>query len=590
MGFLSLQLRISGHKTAFSLLSILIIFSNLITACSTDSVLRPSPVANTPPLTATTPPLPPSTNTPQPSPVPTATTEPRLIFLAESLPDQVQEQITLPPDMSYSESADRSTLRLGINQGQLLGYWTYALVAPFPSLLEGFGAEELISIWQHGSEDWSSLLPIMVSPDTYRVFSVYWGKPSSASVQVFNADDQKGTLLDQLWPDGNSLAIVPFPELTPYWKVLSVGGQKPTRNSYSPSNAVLSVPLTLEGSGELREEFFFLNHDLTNRRSDQLTTLALTGVTAMVRATAWTMEQEGVTYPARDIKPIFDAVDLVHISNEVPFAEDCPRPSPEQIGLYFCSDDRYIELLEYISTDIVELSGDHFGDWGSEAMLHTLELYQKRGWPTYGGGKNLQDGLQPAFLEHNGNRLAFIGCNAKGGKYAPATATEPGASYCNYSWMEDEISRLSADGYTVIVTLQHDEYYRFRANYVQERDFRRLAEAGAVIVSGSQAHQPQTMEFWQNTFIHYGLGNLFFDQYRVAQQVKKFQHTDQAFIDVHVIYQGQHISTELHTIEFIDYARSRPMSSLDRKELLQAVFSPQDWKYPSAPQNKDKVQ
>ncbi len=39
--------------------------------------------------------------------------------------------------------------------------------------------------------------------------------------------------------------------------------------------------------------------------------------------------------------------------------------------------------------------------------------------------------------------------------------------------------------------------------------FEQVADDGAVIVSGSQAHAPLEMEFYKGTFIHYGLGNLF---------------------------------------------------------------------------------
>ncbi len=63
-----------------------------------------------------------------------------------------------------------------------------------------------------------------------------------------------------------------------------------------------------------------------------------------------------------------------------------------------------------------------------------------------------------------------------------------------------------------IVTLQYQEDYFPHATGTAIRDFRPLAEAGAVIVNGSQSHVAKAMEFYANGFIHYGLGNLFFDQ------------------------------------------------------------------------------
>jgi len=71
--------------------------------------------------------------------------------------------------------------------------------------------------------------------------------------------------------------------------------------------------------------------------------------------------------------------------------------------------------------------------------------------------------------------------------------------------------------------------------------------------------------------IHHGLGNLFFDQYGVSSG------TRQAFIDRHVFYDGRHISTELLTIMFIDYARPRPMTPEERTLLLEAVFTASGW-------------
>ncbi len=151
-----------------------------------------------------------------------------------------------------------------------------------------------------------------------------------------------------------------------------------------------------------------------------MTIVAMTGVTALVRATAYEMEKHGITYPDQDIRAELLAADITHISNEVPFAEDCPYPNPIQTEIRFCSRDSYIQLLEDVGTDVVELTGDHFQDWGTDAMFHTLDLYRAPGWLYYGGGTNLADGRKALLMENNHNRIAFIGCNAKGGSFAQA--------------------------------------------------------------------------------------------------------------------------------------------------------------------------
>ena len=228
--------------------------------------------------------------------------------------------------------------------------------------------------------------------------------------------------------------------------------------------------------------------------------------------------------------------------------------------------------METIGTDVVELTGDHFGDQGPEAMLYTLEMYNQRGWPYYGGGADRTDAQKPVLFDHNGNKIAFLGCNAKGGGYATANVGYPGAVACDFPKMTGQIKELRDEGYLPIATFQHFEYYTYPAQPDQIRDARTLTNAGAAIVSGSQAHQPQAFEIRDDAFIHHGLGNLFFDQiYEIPP------HTASAFIDRHIFYSGKHISTELLTIKFEDFARARPMNAGERDVLLRTTFNASGW-------------
>jgi poly-gamma-glutamate synthesis protein (capsule biosynthesis protein) len=317
----------------------------------------------------------------------------------------------------------------------------------------------------------------------------------------------------------------------------------------------------------------------TNRDPSRLTTLAMTGVTAMVRGTAWMMDHYGITYPAQDIASLLRSADLTHISNEIPFSASCPTPEIYPTELIFCSDPSYIALLEEIGTDFIELTGDHFGDYGIEATLYTLDIYRERGWPYYGGGVNADEARQPLLIEHNGNRLAFLGCNigcqvkTEVPCTALATAERPGAAQCDFEWLEEEIPRLRSDGYQVIVTFQHKEYYTYTAQPNLVADFGRVAQAGAILVSGSQAHQAHGLAFEYGALIHYGLGNLFFDQVNFCADYA----CNYAFIDRHVFYQNRLVSTELIPLRFLDMARSRLMTPEETAQFLEIINSASGW-------------
>ena len=179
--------------------------------------------------------------------------------------------------------------------------------------------------------------------------------------------------------------------------------------------------------------------------------------------------------------------------------------------------------------------------------------------------------MKPALFEHNGNKIAFIGCNAKPPGYATASLTSPGAVHCDMDAMAEVIKDVIKDGYLPIFTFQHLEYYSYSADDNLIADFKNAADAGAVIVSGSQAHQPHALEFYRGALLHYGLGNLFFDQYSESIAQRK------AFIDLHYFYSNRHISTELVTIIFTDMARSRLMNADERESLLRDVFFASGW-------------
>jgi poly-gamma-glutamate synthesis protein (capsule biosynthesis protein) len=94
-------------------------------------------------------------------------------------------------------------------------------------------------------------------------------------------------------------------------------------------------------------------------------------------------------------------------------------------------------------------------------------------------------------------------------------------------------------------------------------------------VSGSQAHYPQMMEFYDGAFIHYGLGNLFFDQ--MGDQNWMPPGIRREFFDRYVIYDGKLISAELITALLEDYSRPRLMNEDERAGFLQDYFYYSGW-------------
>ncbi len=468
------------------------------------------------------------------SPVPPAPVQPHL-WVNPALPQKFREQLSLPA--AVETSADRASANLWLEPAatqaaSLHSAWVYALTAPFPTLTDDVRQQAVQSAWKGGPGS----QPLLMTSETRDALEGLWGPAGSQGVQIV---DPPASLLDAAWAQPDAWAIVPFDELEPRWKVLRIEGQSPLDKTFDPGSYPLTLSIQLSGTQEALRSVSTGFALPSNRDPEKLTVLVMTGVTALSRHIGEKMEAQGLTYPAQDIGGWLTAADLTHISNEVSFYEDCPKPGPERADMRFCSSPKYIKLLEAVGTDIVELTGNHILDWGTQPFIDTLEMYQQRGWKTYGGGANLEDANKPLTLEHNGNRLVFLGCSPSGPEQVWATADRSGSAPCDLYKLEQQIRDLRAEGYLPIVTFQAVETDTYLPPVAQGMpDFRRMARAGAVIVSGSQSHVPQTMTFVESDagtgFVHYGLGNLFFDQ-------MKPEISRQEFIDQHVFYNGKYL-------------------------------------------------
>jgi poly-gamma-glutamate synthesis protein (capsule biosynthesis protein) len=503
------------------------------------------------------------------------------VWIAPYLPEALQRTIHTDLEglgaVKFTTQIDEADIHVQLSDQNVYAEWVYALVVPFPSLIDASSIKDILDAWQGEPSAKYLHQPLLMDEITHAIFSQIWGNPHPDSFSVL----PENNLLDYAWENQPAWALIPFEDIEPRWKVLEVTGQSPIRKDFDPLNYPLIVSFGITGSLDdlVKDEIDYGRIPISNRSGEKLTTLSLTGVTALVRGTALTMERRGITYPAQDIGEILRTSDLTHINNEVPFTPECPFPELYPSSLVFCSAPEYIELLEELGTDIVELSGDHFGDYGPEAMLYTLEMYDQRGWQFYAGGENAANAREPVLINHNGNRIALLGCNigcdikTEISCKALAQGDRPGGATCDFNWLDGEIRELSEQGYLVVVTIQHKEYFTYTPQPDLIRDFGRAAQSGAAIISGSQAHQPHGMAFQIGAFIHYGLGNLFFDQYNYCAD----NACNYGFIDRHIFYDGHHINTELITIRFVDMARPRLMTPEERSRFLEIIFQASGW-------------
>ena len=545
-------------------LLLVLTLSLLFSACQT---LAPIQAASTETASPTTPP---PTATSLPSPTPTATPGPLKLHLSPELPAEVFASIPTPLGMVLSNDPQEADIIIEVASDEqiyeLVSYQVYALVAPFFTVQDDIALKQLTVLLSGKEDQEETPFNAIFATEPISLLKRLLDSKNPNQVKLTPTDDLSAI------PDG-SWMIVPFDELQPEFKVISIDGLNPLDDDFDPSDYALSLPIGVRIGTTDREidpdQLVSLLPE-SNYKPDQLTSLIMTGVTAMARDTAFVMSTEGALYPGTNIRSVMRASDLTHISNEVSFFENCPFPDPDYEGFIFCSDPEYMDLLIDLGTDIVELTGNHNNDvraiYKVDSVPYSLDLYRKNDMQWYAGGTNLTNAKAPLKIEHNGNKLAFVGCNSYGPYMAWATDDSSGSAPCeDWEWIKQSIAELKQEGYLPIVTLQFQEEYLYTATSMAIRDFRPLAEAGAVIVNGSQSHVGKALEFYSDALIHYGLGNLFFDQ-------PGFFITYDGFIQKHFFYQGRHISTQLLTITLEDTAKPRFMTEDERAKFLQDIF------------------
>jgi poly-gamma-glutamate capsule biosynthesis protein CapA/YwtB (metallophosphatase superfamily) len=522
----------------------------------------------------------------------TETTEPVPVnfYFDEIIPENIKDAISFEFKKDFDNfhrAAIRETTDILIeilptepgsssNENSLM----YVPVVSFWSFFEESSSRDFIGYWNGSMGTLKDITGKEFEPELIirsadlKVIEKAFGKCKVKQIKIVRDEEELTPLLEN---NTNSFSIIPFNEINPKLKPVSLDGVDVFDKNLVIENYPITFQIEVKGDDEglvEKSKASLGNVSLSNRDLSKLFTVVMTGVTALTRGTANKMDQKGILYPADKVVSLLKNADLTHISNEVSFVEG--GDAAKSHTMVFCSRPEYIDLLKFVGTDVIEITGNHLNDYGSKWLAYTLDIYDREGIAYFGGGRNLEDSYKPATFKINGYKLAFVGANSYGPSSDWAGKDTPGSARINM-WdatqkesdmqkMGDIVKDLKSKGFIVIFTFQYMETDSYYPTEEQVKDFRAMIDAGADIVSGSQAHQPMGVDFWGKGFINYGLGNLFFDQ---MQRLG----VRQGIIAKHIFYEGKHIDTMLITTMLEDYCQPRPTYGIERAELLKSIFN-----------------
>ena len=197
-----------------------------------------------------------------------------------------------------------------------------------------------------------------------------------------------------------------------------------------------------------------------------------------------------------------------------------------------CQPPEMAKIFTDCGFDALSLANNHMLDFGIEPMLDTRALMIEKGIQVTGAGKNIEEARQPAIVERNGVRVAFLAYSSvfppkgEAGPNTPGLAPLRVKTYhemrevsmppkvVSFAWDEDlkailsDIAAARRKADIVVLSLHWGVIWipRIIADY-QPVVAHAAIDAGADLILGHHAHVPKAIEVYKGKVCFYSLSN-----------------------------------------------------------------------------------
>ncbi|TPV94318.1 MAG: CapA family protein [Myxococcales bacterium FL481] len=245
-----------------------------------------------------------------------------------------------------------------------------------------------------------------------------------------------------------------------------------------------------------------------------------------------TFSEADVHYPYRGTAPLVQQADYAVGDLEAPIAVNRGKRK-KFIRFPYKMPPSVLAGVSQAGFDLVSLANNHVADYGTDAMLATIEHLTAAELPFIGLGADLASAERIHLADVGGHKVAFIAC------VSPETylsnlkvASEPGAFPKRLKRMQDHVEARSDRPGSVLASVESVVRLVERANeladlvvvyphwgirYHRPPSSRQVAiahaaiDAGADLIVGHHIHTWQPIETYGGAIIVYGLGNFAFD-------------------------------------------------------------------------------
>ena len=210
----------------------------------------------------------------------------------------------------------------------------------------------------------------------------------------------------------------------------------------------------------------------------------------------------------RDMTPVTDKADfrianLENVLCEEGTGEPIIKSGPNLYGL-----PKNVAFLNELKVDCAVLANNHFGDYGEEAIVSTLDILKENNIAKIGGGMNKKEAYAAWYAEKDGIKISFIAVCEN--EFGCATDNTAGSAGFDMKLLRDRIveEKGKAD-FVVVIFHGGNEHDPVPSPAVIDR-YRLLIDFGADALVGMHTHCMQGFETYEGKPIIYSMGNLFF--------------------------------------------------------------------------------
>lgn len=240
-----------------------------------------------------------------------------------------------------------------------------------------------------------------------------------------------------------------------------------------------------------------------------------------------------------ELVEVMQNADIMCLNNEFTYSMG-GSPYPGKAYTFRAKPER-VEVLKQLGVDAVTLANNHVYDYGKEALLDTFDVLEEAEIPYFGAGRNLEEAMEPLYLEADGKIIALVGASrAEKNKMTPqATENEPGILKCyDTTLFLESIKKAKENADFCIAFVHWGTEYSFDLEQVQTDTGKEYLDAGADVIIGAHSHCLQGLEYYEGKPVVYSLGNYWFNEKTLDTmlvQLHFYGDATEDFLEVQII-------------------------------------------------------